>query len=139
MALGQLAGVPFLGLPGNPVAVMVTFFLIARPILLALGGAAEVAAGSYPVVADFDYRKKRDRREYVRVMLGARLDGLPVATKHPRDGAGVLSSIVEADGLVELPEELTRLERGSGVSFMPFSELTCARAARKRRTGVLPL
>src|SRR3546814_18435394 len=111
---------------------MVTFFLIARPSLLALGGAAEVAAGSYPVIADFDYRKKRDRREYVRVMLDGRRDGLPVAIKHPRDGAGVLSSMVEADGRVELTEDLTLLERGSAVSFLPFSAPAQGRAARTR-------
>src|SRR3546814_14125238 len=109
---------------------MVTFFLIARPILLALGGAAEVAAGSYPVIADFDYRKKRDRREYVRVMLDGRRDGLPVAIKHPRDGAGVLSSMVEADGLVELPEGRTLLERGSAVTVLPFPGLPDGWAAR---------
>lgn len=122
VALGQVGLVPFLGLPGNPVAVMVTFLQIARPILLALGGAAVEPPPTYPVTADFEYRKKRDRREYVRVILRRDApDALPVAVKHPRDGAGVLSSMVEADGLVELDEERTVLERGETVSFLPFS------------------
>ena len=42
----------------------------------------------------------------------------------PRQGSGILSSLVEADGLVELPEDLTRIERGAMVDFLPFSEVT---------------
>lgn len=124
VALGQLGSVPYLGLPGNPVAVMVTFFRVARPILLMLAGAtAERPPRAYPVTVDFEYRKKSGRREYVRVVLQGSRDGLPVAAKHPRDGAGVLSSMVESDGLVELSEETTTVERGATVSFLPFSEL----------------
>jgi molybdopterin molybdotransferase len=75
------------------------------------------------VRAAFDYRKKKDRREWVRVRLVAGPDGELRAEKYPRDGAGILSSMVEADGLVELPEDLTRLAPDSFVDFLPFSEL----------------
>ncbi|HET8726105.1 MAG TPA: molybdopterin-binding protein, partial [Alphaproteobacteria bacterium] len=121
VALGQLGSVPFLALPGNPVAVMVTFLMVARPILLALAGAAAEQPRRYPVIADFAYRKKPGRREYVRVLIRENNDGTLVAAKHPRDGAGVLSSMVEADGLVELADDLTVLTPGSTVSFLPFS------------------
>ena len=46
-----------------------------------------------------------------------------VAHKFPRDGAGILSSMVAADGLVELPEDMTELGRGTLVDFLPFSEV----------------
>jgi len=49
-------------------------------------------------------------------------DGSLIAVKFPREGAGILSSLVEAEGLVELPESLTRLEPGSMVDFLPFNE-----------------
>ncbi len=123
VALGQIGRVPFIGLPGNPVAVLVTFLRVAQPLILRLAGATVTEPRHYPVRADFDYRKKRDRREYVRVTLADGADGMPVATKFPRDGAGILSSMVAADGLVELAEDVTRLERGTVVPFLPFAEI----------------
>lgn len=123
VALGQIGPVAFIGLPGNPVAVLVTFLRIARPLILRLAGGADAGPRHFPVRADFDYRKKPDRREYVRVSLTDGPDGMPVASKFPRDGAGILSSMVAADGLVELAEDVTRLDRGAIVPFLPFSEV----------------
>jgi molybdopterin molybdotransferase len=122
IALGQLGRVPFVGLPGNPVAVVVTFVTIVRPMVLRmLGGRAE-RPHLFKVKAGFDHRKKRARREWVRARLVA-ADGELRVDKYPSQGAGVLSSIVESDGLVELPEEMTQLEAGSLVDFLPFSEV----------------
>lgn len=123
VALGQVGRVPFVGLPGNPVAVMVTFLHIARPLIQRLGGAALTPPRLYPVVAGFAHKKKLDRREWVRAQLVAAPDGGWIARKFPRQGAGILSSMVAADGLVELPEDLTYLEEGERVPFLPFSEV----------------
>jgi molybdopterin molybdotransferase len=123
LALGQLGTVPFVGLPGNPVAAMVTFLRIARPLVLGLAGCADVAPTLYRVVAGFDYKKKPGRREWLRARLVAQSDGTLAAEKFPRDGAGILSSLVGADGLVELPEDMTQLTRGEMVDFLPFSEM----------------
>ncbi|MEQ8701136.1 MAG: molybdopterin molybdotransferase MoeA [Bauldia litoralis] len=123
VALGQIGATPFLGLPGNPVAVMVTFLRFARPLILRLMGAADPAPALFRVRANFDHKKKKDRREWVRARLTTGADGVPVADKVPRQGAGVLSSMVAADGLVELPEALTYLEKGTMVDFLPFSEV----------------
>jgi molybdopterin molybdotransferase len=76
------------------------------------------------VRAGFDHKKKAERREWVRARLAPGGDGVPVAHKFPRDGAGILTSMVEADGLVELPEEMTRLKAGTMVDFLPFSEVS---------------
>lgn len=123
IALGQVGRVPFIGLPGNPVAVMVTFLKVARPLILALSGCAEPEPALFRVRADFAHRKKPERREWVRARLVATGDGTLVARKYPRDGAGILSSMVESDGLVELAEDVTRLEAGAMVDFLPFSEV----------------
>jgi molybdopterin molybdotransferase len=124
IALGQVGRVPFLGLPGNPVAVMVTFLRIARPMILKLMGGADTAPHLYRVRAGFEHKKKKDRREWVRARLAVDADGTTVAEKFPRQGAGILTSMVESDGLVELPESMTRLVPGTMVDFLPFSEVS---------------
>jgi len=127
IALGQIDSdgrpVPFIGLPGNPVAVMVTFFRIARPMVLRLMGAKDLEPASFRVRAGFAHKKKKDRREWLRARLVADADGGVSAQKFPRDGAGILSSMVESDGLVELPEDVTQLAPGSMVDFLPFTAL----------------
>ena len=122
VAMGQLGGVPFIGLPGNPVAVMVTFLLLARPLILRLAGAAEHAPRPYHVTAGFAYAKKAGRCEYLRARLQRGADGGWIAEKFPRDGAAILTSMVEADGLVVLGEEVSRIAPGETVDFLPFSE-----------------
>ncbi|OHC72913.1 MAG: molybdopterin molybdenumtransferase MoeA [Rhodospirillales bacterium RIFCSPLOWO2_01_FULL_65_14] len=121
IALGQIGDAAFLGLPGNPVAAMVTFLIIGRPLVLLLGGATEVTIARYPVVAGFDYKKKKGRREWARVRIEANGDGRPVAHKYRSSGAGILSSMVEADGLLELGEDMDGMKKGAVVDFLPFS------------------
>ena len=123
IALGQVGRVPFVGLPGNPAAVVVTFINFVRPMILRMMGASETTPRRFRVTAAFDYKKKLDRREWVRARLESDGQGGWRAVKFPRDGAGILSSLVESDGLVELPEDMTRLEAGSPVDFLPFSEV----------------
>ena len=124
LALGQVAGAPFIGLPGNPVAAMVTFVRFARPLLLRLAGGTRVDPRLYRVRANFSHRKKPNRREWVRARLKPGADGILEAEKFAREGAGILRSLVEADGLVELPEEMTEVAPGAMVEFLPFSEVT---------------
>jgi molybdopterin molybdotransferase len=124
IALGQVGDVAFLGLPGNPVAAMVTFMVIGRPLVLLLSGATDVAAHRFQVEAGFDYKKKKGRREWARVRLETNAEGRPVAMKHHSSGAGILTSMVEADGLVELDEDTDRLEKGAMVQFLSFNEVT---------------
>lgn len=123
LALGQIGRTPFVGLPGNPVAAMICFLRFARPLILRLAGATEIEPTFFRVPADFEHRKKRDRREWVRARLVRGGDGVLVARKFDRQGSGVLTSLVDSDGLVELPEELTHLSRGSPVDFLPFTEV----------------
>ncbi|MDX1424151.1 MAG: molybdopterin molybdotransferase MoeA [Kiloniellales bacterium] len=125
IALGQVARVPIVGLPGNPVAVVVTFVNLVRPLILSLMGGTDLLPHHFRVRAAFDHKKKKNRREWVRARLEADAEGGWQAIKFPRDGAGILSSLVESDGLVELPEEMTYLKRGTLVDFLPFSEV-CA-------------
>ncbi len=123
VALGHVKGTPFVGLPGNPVAMMVTFLRFARPVLLRLGGATDIEPKTFRVRADFDTTKKEGRREWLRARLLPGPDGIPTARRFPRDGAGILTSLVESDGLIELPEDVTQVAAGTMVDFLPFSEV----------------
>jgi molybdopterin molybdotransferase len=124
VAMGIIDGTPFIGLPGNPVASFVTFVHVVRPTVLALAGALQQDLVSMPVRAAFTYKKKIARREYVRVNLRKGADGVLEAVKFPREGAGLLSSLVETDGLVELGEDTTRVEPGQAVGFLSYASLT---------------
>ena len=77
----------FTGLPGNPAAVYVTFVRVVWPLLLRLAGAEPRSPLALPVRATFAHRKRRGRREYVRVSLRRAADGVVEALKFPRDGA----------------------------------------------------
>jgi molybdopterin molybdotransferase len=123
VAMGVLRGTAFVGLPGNPVAVFVTFARVVRPLLLRLAGAAPEPLIALPVVSGFAYRKKKGRREYVRVSLTRRSDGSYEAHKHPQDGAGVISSLTATDGLAELADDVTEIAPGTTIGFLPYSVL----------------
>jgi molybdopterin molybdotransferase len=118
------SGAAFVGLPGNPVAVFVTFVRVVKPLLLRLSGARPQILLPLPVRAAFAYKKKKDRREYVRVALRLRPDGEIEAVKHPQDGAGILTSLTETDGLLEFPEDVTSIEPGARVGFLSYAALT---------------
>ena len=105
-------------------AVFVTFARVVRPLLLRLAGAMPEPLVALPVRAAFSYRKKKGRREYVRVALARGADGALEALKHKQDGAGVITSLTETDGLAELPDDMTALEPGAMVGFLPYGMLT---------------
>jgi molybdopterin molybdotransferase len=117
------SGAAFVGLPGNPVAVFVTFVRVVKPLLRRLAGARPQSLVPLPVRAAFAYKKKKDRREYVRVALRRAVDGEFEAIKHPQDGAGILTSLTETDGLLEFPEDVTAIEPGTRVGFLSYAAL----------------
>lgn len=123
VAMGIVAGTPLIGLPGNPVASFVTFVHVVRPVILALSGAAQEPLVPMPVRAAFGYKKKISRREYVRVSLRKGSDGALEVVKFPREGAGLLSSLIETDGLVELGEDVTQVSPGQVVGFLSYAHL----------------
>lgn len=123
LAFGRIGAVPFIGLPGNPVAATVTFLMFARPLLRILSGARPRPEAAQWVPADFSVVKKAGRREWLRGSLRAGPDGLFRAVSFPNQGSGVLTSMVASSGLIVLPEELTTVSPGDLVEFLPFSAL----------------
>jgi molybdopterin molybdotransferase len=123
VAMGVVEGAAFAGLPGNPVAAFVTFVRVVRPLLLRLGGASPQMLVPLPVKAAFSYRKKKGRREYVRVALRRAADGGVEAVKYPQEGAGVITSLTETDGLAEIADDTTKIEPGATVGFLSYAAL----------------
>jgi molybdopterin molybdotransferase len=123
VAMGVIDGTPLIGLPGNPVASFVTFVHVVRPTILALSGARPEPLIPLPVRSAFNYKKKSGRREYVRVTLRKAADGALEAIKFPREGAGLLSSLVETDGLAELGEAIVKVEPGDNIGFLGYANL----------------
>ncbi len=119
VAVGTIGRTPIIGLPGNPVAALVTFAALGRPMLDRLAGATYVPPPRFSVASGFAYRKRLGRREYVRVQLGA--DG--IARRFPKEGAGIITSLTQSDALMELSEDMTRLAPGDMAPCIPLGLL----------------
>ncbi|MEZ5506926.1 MAG: molybdopterin molybdotransferase MoeA [Gammaproteobacteria bacterium] len=118
---GTVLGKPFLGLPGNPAAVFVTFSILCRPWLLKSQGASQWEAPTFPVPAGFSIRKPGRRQEYLRVRLESRAGGL-VAVPFPNQSSGVLYSASWGSGFVIVPVDTTIAE-GDPVTYLPYQGL----------------
>ncbi len=118
-AMGVVAGTPVVGLPGNPVAAVVCFLHLVRPLALRLIGAHEEPLPLFAATARFAYRKKKGRREYVRVTL----DAGGGAEKFPREGAGLLTSLTQSHAFAELPEGVTDVAPGDALRVLPFAAI----------------
>lgn len=114
----------FIGFPGNPVATAVCFWRFAHPLLCTLSGQSWPEPQLFSLPADFTLRKKTGRREWLRAQLVRNANGELIVRKYPKQGSGILSSLVEADGLAEIPEDITHIQPGDPVMFLPFSQFT---------------
>lgn len=122
VGLGQLNGIPVVGLPGNPVAAFVMFLVIARPVIARLAGERWQFPTGMSATAGFTYRKKAGRCEFLRVRRKSNKDSQTLDL-FPRAGAGILSSVIWADGLAVLPEEQSQICSGDPVRWIPFRGL----------------
>ncbi|MCZ8185451.1 MAG: molybdopterin molybdotransferase MoeA [Beijerinckiaceae bacterium] len=122
VAMGHLGAAVVLGMPGNPAAVLVTFARFVGPVLDMLAGARPVRPLPRWLPAGFSYRKKAERLEYVRASLTGQ-QGAIEARRFPRDGAALISSLIETDGLVELEEERLAVQPGEPVAFYSYADL----------------
>ncbi|MEB2287266.1 MAG: molybdopterin molybdotransferase MoeA [Anaerolineae bacterium] len=110
LAFGDVSGVPFFGLPGNPVSTMVTFDIFVRPALRQAGGADPHAVPLATAVLDEDVALD-GRRTYLRVTLSER-GGVLIAHRTGTQSSGALMSLVLADGLLIIPEGRTEARAG---------------------------
>ncbi len=117
LAFGHIQGVPLLGLPGNPVSAMVSFELFARPAILKMLGKKRLDKPTVEATLLDEIRRKDNRRHYLRVELRLR-DGGYEARLTGDQGSGILLSMVKAQGLAIVPEDVDRLAAGTKVRVM---------------------
>lgn len=122
MSAGVMQGTPVMCLPGNPVATFVCYRLAAAPVLTQMAGGIVSPVLRLRVRCGFAHRKSAGRAEYLRVRITTTSDGEPEMQLHGRKGAGVLSSLTGADGLIEIPVDNEGVAVGDYLSFIPFRE-----------------
>jgi molybdopterin molybdotransferase len=119
MAIGMLGKKIVFCLPGNPVAAFVCTKLLINPILMKLAGGTDWDPLSFKLPAGFDHHKQNGRAEFLRAKI-INKDQRSFVYLHGRKGAGVISSLTGADGIVEIPLEAETVSKGDFLKFYPF-------------------
>jgi molybdopterin molybdotransferase len=122
LAFGRVGRTPFIGLPGNPTSVFVTFCLVARPFLLKRQGVAETCLPSLRGKAAFSVRRPGTRQDYLRVAVENTAQGLSVH-RFPNQSSGVLSSVSHSNALAVIPPGAV-VEEGDEVEILLLDLLT---------------
>ena len=123
IAFGQVKGTPFLGAPGNPVSMFVTFAIFARPFILRMQGVSQdYLPMSMKALAAFDKPPTDSRLEFARGRLEIDERGRALVRLYANPSSGVLRSVTWANGLAVLPP-MTAIAQGDTIDFIPFSEL----------------
>jgi molybdopterin molybdotransferase len=120
MAVGRIGKSVLFGLPGNPVAVMVTFLAFVRPALLRMMGSTAKPAPLLRAKSLEPVRKKAGRTEYQRGFVSSAADGTLQVRTTGNQGSGVLSSMVQGNGLIVLHHDLGNVAVGDEVDVMMF-------------------
>ncbi|HEV8458904.1 MAG TPA: gephyrin-like molybdotransferase Glp [Methylomirabilota bacterium] len=120
LAVGRIGGAHFFGLPGNPVASMLTFHLFVRPALWKLAGRRELDGPRFRAVAVEAMKKKEGRREYKRGIVAYAGERWEVRTTGPQ-GSGILTSMTLANCFITIEEERGDVKAGETVWVEPFN------------------
>ena len=120
LAFGKIQGKLAFGLPGNPVSSMVTFEQLVRPAMLKMGGHRSYGRPVVQAVFQEKFSKRTDRRHFLRGILSRENNVLTVRTTGDQ-GSGILTSMVKANGLIDVPEEVERLSPGDIVNVQVLS------------------
>lgn len=123
LAFGTVAQTPFFGLPGNPVAVMVTFLQFVQPALRKMMGQQGWQPIKLMAVAQETLKSRAGRVDYSRGIYRINDQGELVVQATGAQGSGILTSMVQANCLIEIGEQYSQVEAGDRVLIQPFSDL----------------
>ncbi|WP_445577902.1 Molybdopterin molybdenumtransferase [Pseudomonas sp. E141] len=122
LAFGEVAGKPWIGLPGNPSAALITALIVVRPFLFRAQGMDEVLPVPLQLPAGFDWPKPNRRRQYLRAKLVPGADGSLCVELHPQQSSAMLAAACWADGLAVV-ECQAHVRMHDKVMYLPFASL----------------
>ena len=123
LAIGKIDKTIIICLPGNPVSVYLLFGMIIKPFLEFLWGSKMTIPNHYIARANFSMKKKTERLEWLRVVIDKKIDSEIYVNKYPKQGSGIISSISFSDGIIEIPEQVSQINKGDKFDLYLFSEL----------------
>ena len=119
LAFGKINNSAFIGLPGNPVSAFVTFLLFVKPFIKKMQGCNQYINHNIKVKTNFNWNKANTRQEFIRVKIDYSKN-IPLANLYHKQGSDILSSIVWADGLLEI-EANKVFSKGEILNFYSFN------------------
>lgn len=122
LAFGKIQGTLAFGLPGNPVSSMVTFEQLVRLVMMKMGGHRNLKRPTVEAVFKEKFSKQPDRRHFLRGILAYEDGQLTVKTTGPQ-GSGILTSMVKANGLIDIAEEIEKVNPGDTVKVQVLSRI----------------
>lgn len=122
LGFGRLRGMPWIGLPGNPVSTMVTFELFVRPMLRRMLGHTRLFRRPVPVTLEEPVSIGAKLTHFLRAIVSVREDGTLTARLTGPQGSGILTSMVHANALLIVPEDRARVEAGEVLHALPISD-----------------
>ncbi|EOI6459376.1 bifunctional molybdopterin-guanine dinucleotide biosynthesis adaptor protein MobB/molybdopterin molybdotransferase MoeA [Vibrio cholerae] len=120
LAFGQIAGKPFFGLPGNPVAVMVSFINFVEPALRKMQGEQGWQPLKVNAIALEDLRSRQGRTEFSRGVYAFNAQGQLTVRTTGKQGSGILRSMSEANCLIEIAPAIDTVKVGESVTIIPL-------------------
>lgn len=123
LAFGKIQGKLAFGLPGNPVSSMVTFEQLVRLAIMKMGGHRYLERPTVEAVFKEKFSKHPDRRHFLRGILSHEDGQLTVKTTGPQ-GSGILTSMVKANGLIDIAEEIEKVNPGDTIKVQVLSRIT---------------
>ena len=122
IAFGKIKGKPFIGLPGNPVAAVVTFIMLVACYLKEFSGNIEQKNNVRLIPSNFSMKKKIGRTEWLRGSIKV-INNKQYLEKFKTSGSGIISSISQSDGIIEIDEKVAYIRKGTILKFFRFEDI----------------
>jgi molybdopterin molybdotransferase len=123
LAVGKIDNTIIICFPGNPVSVYLLYGMLIKSFLEKLCGSEMVMPTHYSATVNFSMSKKTERLEWLRVNIDKKCNDKIFVNKYPKQGSGMISSIAYADGIIEIPEEISQINKGDKFRLYLFSDL----------------
>ncbi|ARS54121.1 gephyrin-like molybdotransferase Glp [Kushneria konosiri] len=123
MAFGHIQKIPFFGLPGNPVAALVTLMQFVQPLFRQLSGCRQWAPVKWQALCEQSLKGRHGRLDLLRGRYHVDACGVIRVNVIKEQGSHRLSSLYDANCLIELPDDLAACEAGTSVTIQPLGEL----------------